>query len=167
MLLIAWGIHNGPSLGTLPPCLNAKLKYICFAHRKHPYQAHQWMAAEKKLTLSLPNLAGTRKHFKQVTFFNVTSLAPPLLCFIKVPSIQTQARHFFGTLIYPLPALLAFLIKLLVFALTTCLNLLACGATSSTVRHFNWKKLILSQLHSIIKENTQSKYPWDTEQYKI
>ena len=87
MLLIAWGIHNGPSLGTLPPCLNAKLKYICFAHRKHPYQAHQWMAAEKKWTHPLPNLAGTRKHFKQVPFFNFTSLAPPLLCFIKkVPS---------------------------------------------------------------------------------
>ena len=155
MLLIAWGIHNGPSLGTLPPCLNAKLKYICFAHRKHPYQAHRWMAAGKKLTHPLPNLDGTRNHFKQLTFFNFTSLAPPLLCFIKVPSIQTQARHFFGTLIHHLPGMLAFLIKLLFFALTTCLNLLACGVTSSIVRHFNLNKLIPSQLHTITKENTQ------------
>ena len=166
MLLIAWGIHNGPPLGTLPPCLNAQLKYIRFAPRKHPYQAHQWMAAEKKLTHPLPNLAGTRKHFKQVTFSNFASLADPL-CFIKVPSIHTQARHFFGTLIHHLPALLAFLIKLLVFALTTCLSLLACGVTSSIVRDFNLNKLILPQLHTIIKENTQSKYPGDTEQYKI
>ena len=76
MLLIAWSIHNGPPLGTLPPCLNAQLKYIRFAPRKHPYQAHQWMVAEKKLTHPLPNLAGTRKHFKQVTFSNFASLAP-------------------------------------------------------------------------------------------
>ena len=95
------------------------------------------MYGEKKLTHPLPNLAGTRKHFKQVTFSNFASLADPL-CFIKVPSIHTQARHFFGTLIHHLPALLAFLIKLLVFALTTCLSLLACGHHSIFLFQINW-----------------------------
>ena len=40
MLPLALSIHSGPSLGTLPPMSELKLKYLFLAHRKYPDLAH-------------------------------------------------------------------------------------------------------------------------------
>ena len=100
------------------PALKIKLKYLCLTHRKHPDQAHLWMASrKKKLIHPLWSLAGTRKYSITLPFSPCSS--PPTLCSIKKkkrkkkkkPSIQTQARWLFGTLVHHLFGLLAFQIK--------------------------------------------------------
>ena len=101
------------------PRLSIKLKYLCLAHRKHPDQAHLWMATGKKnLTHSLWSLDRTRKYLQQlISFFKLylLTLHPPT---IKETSIQTWERWFFRTLVHHLPGLMTFWIKLLFPALT-------------------------------------------------
>ena len=66
-----------------------------------------------------------------VSFFNFISLPPPL-CFIKDTSIQTQARWYFGTLVYRLPGHLVFFIKVAIpCPPNPSLDLLACCMASS------------------------------------
>ena len=89
------------------PALKIKLKYLCLTHRKHPDQAHLWMASrKKKLIHPLWSLAGTRKY--SITFFVLLKKKRKKK---KKPSIQTQARWLFGTLVHHLFGLLAFQIK--------------------------------------------------------
>ena len=52
------------------PAWAIKLKYLCLAQRKHPDQAHLWMASGKrKLTQPLWSLARTRKYLQQLLPF--------------------------------------------------------------------------------------------------
>ena len=88
--------------------MNIKLKYLCLAHRKHPDKAHLWMtASRKRLTHPPQRLLGTRKF---------------LFC-IKETWVLTQARRLSGTWGHHLFGLLAFWIKSLFLAPTSCLSI--------------------------------------------
>ena len=101
--------------------MNVKLKYLHLAHRKHSEQAHQWMATERK-KLTWPHGRMTRgwpEPNQNQEVFDFTS--SPLS--IKEAWIPAQARWFLGTGVHPLLSLLAFWIKSLFLAPTTCLSI--------------------------------------------
>ena len=79
--------------------MSVRLRYLCLAHRRHPDQAHLWMAAgRKQLTHPLLSLIRTR-----------TFTPDPFS--IKKAWILTQGRWVFGTVVPHLLSLLAFWIK--------------------------------------------------------
>ena len=79
LLYTASSIDNGSSPGALPPMPELTLKYLCLAHRKHPDQAHLWMAARKrKWTHPLQSLVKARKVCNNLTLF---TLPPHLALF--------------------------------------------------------------------------------------
>ena len=89
-------IHNGLIMprGTLPLCLNVKLKCLCSG--KHPHPVHLWMAAsKKKLTHPLPEAGHSRGYLQNVWPFYFTSSSPPpapLPRSVKATGIQTPIR---------------------------------------------------------------------------
>ena len=93
-------IYNGLPRGTLPLCLNGKLKCLCSG--KHPDPVHLWMAARKKtLTHPLPEAGHSWGHLQNLWPFHFTSSSPPPLCAIKETGTQTTIRWFSGDISLP------------------------------------------------------------------
>ena len=95
--------------------MSIKLKHLCLAHKKHPDQAHLWRLQKEEINTFPPKADGNQE------VFDFT----PSLFSIKEAWILTQARWFFaGALAHHLLSLLAFRIKLLFHAPTTCLSII-------------------------------------------
>jgi len=95
--------------------MSIKLKHLCLAHKKHPDQAHLWRLQKEEINTFPLKADGNQE------VFDFT----PSLFSIKEAWILTQARWFFaGALAHHLLSLLAFRIKLLFHAPTTCLSII-------------------------------------------
>ena len=123
MLSIAIRVHNGLPGGTLPFCLNVKVKCLFQLTGKHSDPAHLWMAAEKKKTPPIPDPGQAMRYLASLTS------SPPLLCPIKETGIQILISWYFRALTHPILGCLAFWIKLLFLASTSHLPVigLLCG----------------------------------------
>ena len=94
--------------------MSIKLKHLCLAHKKHPDQAHLWRLQKEEINTFRLKADGNQE------VFDFT----PSLFSIKEAWLL-QARWFFaGALAHHLLSLLAFRIKLLFHAPTTCLSII-------------------------------------------
>lgn len=114
---IASSIHDGPTLGTLPPMPEHEALFSS--------QETFWSGLpENECKQQEINTRPLKSGWNQEIFVTVYCLlnfisSPTPLCFIKETNIQTWARCFFGTLAHYLLGLLGYQIRLLFFARIT------------------------------------------------
>ena len=118
ILSVASGIHDGPSLGTLPPMPEHEAKIPLFSSQETSWSG----LPENKCRQQEIDTCPLKSGWNQEIFVTVYCLlnfisSPTPLCFIKETKILTWARCFFGTLVHCLLGLLGYQIRLLFFAL--------------------------------------------------
>ena len=106
--------------GTMPLCLNVKLKWLCSAHRETPWPCTPMDGYRKEeINTSHPQSCPKPGVILQDLWpFYFTSSSPPPLCSIKETSIQTLIRWYSRTLVHHLLWCPAFWIKSLFLAST-------------------------------------------------
>ena len=94
VLSIAIDIHNGLPWGTLPLCLNVKLKCLYLAHSETPWPYPPVNGCRKEEMNTSPpgGWAKPGDILQDVWPFYFNSSPPPPLCSIKETSIQTPIR---------------------------------------------------------------------------
>ena len=118
ILSIAIGIHNGLPWGTLPLCLNVKLKCLYSAHRETPWPCPPVNGCRKEENNTSHSQGWPKPGdiLQDLWPFYFTSSSPPPFCSVKETSIQTLIRWYSRTLLRHLLGCPAFQIKLLFFA---------------------------------------------------
>lgn len=132
MLSIAYGRHNGPSLGVLPPMPEHCYKTPLFSSQETSWPEPPVGGCKKEEHIpsrSCPESGNICNNLSPLLLYLFTS---PSFS-IKETRIQTQARCFFGTLGHHLLLLLAFQIKSVFPASTTHLLIYLVGRAASSM----------------------------------
>ena len=139
MLSIVVSIHDGLPRGTLPLCLNVKLKCLCSAHRE-TLPTCEWLQKRRNEHIPFLMLAKSGDILQDLWPFYFTSSPPPPLCSIKETGIQAPIRWYSRMIVHHLLGCLAFRIKSLVLASTPRLLIIGLSYSEQTELGFSNNK---------------------------